>query len=46
MYENGVTTEMLFDYGTYSMKGTLSHYEALPPTSCDAGGGATKAVAQ
>jgi hypothetical protein len=40
MYENGVSTEMLFDYGTFTMRGKLSHYEALPPKPCD------KAVAQ
>ncbi|MBG1231628.1 EipB family protein [Aestuariivirga litoralis] len=36
MYENGVTTEMLFDYGPYSMKGTLKHFEAIAAQPCDA----------
>ena len=46
MYENGVSTEMLFDYGTFSMKGRLSHFETLPPKPCDGSDGGAKATAQ
>lgn len=46
MYENGVSTEMLFDYGSFSMRGKLSHFEPLQPKPCDGSTGTTKAVAQ
>jgi len=46
MYENGVSTEMLFDYGSFSMRGKLSHFETLEPKTCDGSGTAPKAVAQ
>jgi hypothetical protein len=36
MYENGVTTELTFDYGSYAMKGTLQKLEILPDEPCDA----------
>ncbi len=35
MYENGITTEMLFDYGTYAMKGTLQKLDLLATEPCD-----------
>jgi len=35
MYENGITTELVFDYGTYAMKGTLQKLEILPTDPCD-----------
>jgi EipB-like len=35
MYENGVTTEMLFDYGSYALKGHLQKLEMLPAEACD-----------
>ncbi|MDE2385076.1 MAG: DUF1849 family protein [Alphaproteobacteria bacterium] len=35
MYENGVTTELLFDYGTYAMRGRLQKLEMLPDEACD-----------
>jgi len=34
MYENGVSTEMLFDYGTYTMKAKYTHLELLPAPAC------------
>ncbi len=34
MYENGVTTEMLFDYGNYAMKGQLTKLDLVPPEPC------------
>jgi hypothetical protein len=35
MYENGVSTELLFDYGTYTLKGKLSKLELLPDQPCN-----------
>ncbi len=34
MYENGVSTEMLFDYGNYAMRGKISRLELLPAETC------------
>jgi hypothetical protein len=31
---NGVARNMLLDYGDFSVSGTLSDIEALPPTNC------------
>jgi len=36
MYENGLSTEMLFDYGNYAMKAKYSHMELLPTPPCEA----------
>ncbi len=36
MYENGVSSELLFDYGSYALKGKLTKLELLKPSSCDA----------
>ena len=35
MYENGVSTEMLFDYGTYAMRGKMMRFESTKPETCD-----------
>lgn len=35
MYENGVSTEMLFDYGTYAMRGKIMRFELTKPDACD-----------
>ena len=35
MYENGVSTEMLFDYGTYAMRGKIMRFELTKPDTCD-----------
>ena len=35
MYENGVSTEMLFDYGTYAMRGKIMQFELTKPETCD-----------
>ena len=34
MYENGVSTDMLFDYGTYAMKAHVTQFESLPSSAC------------
>ncbi|HEY5363385.1 MAG TPA: DUF1849 family protein [Aestuariivirga sp.] len=34
MFENGVSTAMVFDYGNYAMKATISKLEMLPATPC------------
>ena len=34
MFENGVSTDLLFDYGTYAVKGTLTKLEFLPEEKC------------
>ena len=34
MYENGVTTSMTIDYGTYALKGTLAQLQMLPDEPC------------
>lgn len=34
MYENGITTEMVFDYGSYALKGTIASLELLPQDPC------------
>ena len=34
MYENGVSTEMLFDYGSYAMKAHVTKFEVLPVSVC------------
>ena len=36
MYENGVSSELLFDYGSYALKGKLTKLELLKPAPCDA----------
>ena len=36
MYENGVSTDMLFDYGTYAMKAHVTQFEALKKSDCKA----------
>ena len=46
MYENGVSTEMLFDYGNFSMKGKLTKFEAITPDACDGGTKDGKAATQ
>ncbi len=35
MYENGVSSELLFDYGSYALKGKLTKLELLKPAPCD-----------
>ena len=35
MYENGVSTEMLFDYGSYAMRGKIMRLELTKPDTCD-----------
>ncbi len=35
MYENGITTEMVFDYGSYALKGKLQKLEMLASAPCD-----------
>ncbi len=34
MYENGVSTDLKFDYGNYTLKGTLKKLELFPMTPC------------
>jgi hypothetical protein len=34
MYDNGVSTELVFDYGEYSLKGRLTKLEFLPVEAC------------
>ena len=34
MFENGITTEMLFDYGTYAMKAKILKLEMMPAAPC------------
>ena len=34
MYENGVSTGLVMDYGNYALSGKLSHLEFLKPESC------------
>jgi hypothetical protein len=34
MYENGVSTDLLFDYGAYSLKGTLKKLELFTSSPC------------
>ena len=34
MYENGVSTEIMFDYGTYAIKGHIAKFEVLPNEPC------------
>ncbi len=36
MYENGISTHMLFDYGSYSMQGNIMRLELTKPDACDA----------
>jgi hypothetical protein len=36
MYENGIASTMLIDYGTYAMKGKLAKLEMLPAETCAA----------
>ena len=35
MYENGVSTEMLFDYGSYAMRGKITRLEMTTPDNCE-----------
>ncbi len=35
LFENGVTGNLVIDYGEFSLKGTLSHLEKLPENKCD-----------
>ncbi len=35
MFENGVSSEMLFDYGSYAMKAKISKFENLATPPCD-----------
>jgi hypothetical protein len=35
MYENGVTADLLFDYGTYTLKGKLVDLEVLKSQPCE-----------
>lgn len=35
MYDNGVSTELVFDYGNYALKGTLTKLEFLPVETCN-----------
>ena len=35
LYENGVTGDLVIDYGEFSLKGTLSHLEKLPASKCE-----------
>lgn len=34
MFENGVTTEMLFDYGNYAMKANILQLQMMPAAPC------------
>jgi hypothetical protein len=34
LFQNGVATEIVFDYGTFAMRATLSKLEALPAPAC------------
>ena len=34
LYENGVTGDLVIDYGDFVLKGTLSHLEKLPISKC------------
>jgi hypothetical protein len=36
LYENGVTRELIMDYGDYALSGTLESIEALDRESCPA----------
>lgn len=35
VYENGIATELLLDYGTYALKGHLTKLELLKPGTCN-----------
>jgi hypothetical protein len=35
MYENGVAADIVFDYGTYSLKGKLADFEVLKSEPCE-----------
>ena len=35
MYEDGVSTEMLFDYGSYAMRGKITRLEMTTPDKCE-----------
>ena len=35
MYENGVSTDLTFDYGSYALKGKLAKLEMLKAASCN-----------
>jgi hypothetical protein len=35
VYENGIATELLLDYGTYALKGHLTKLELLPSSPCN-----------
>ena len=35
MYENGISTDMLFDYGSYAMHGKIMRLELTKPDACD-----------
>ncbi len=35
MYENGVSTDLVMDYGTFALVGKLSHLEILKPDVCE-----------
>lgn len=35
MYENGVATGLVLDYGAFSLSGTLSSLEMLTATPCE-----------
>jgi hypothetical protein len=35
MFENGVTTELLFDYGDYQLRGKMTSLELLPQEPCE-----------
>ncbi|MDE2445965.1 MAG: DUF1849 family protein [Alphaproteobacteria bacterium] len=36
MYENGVSTDLVLDYGTYALKGKLAKLDMLKTAACDA----------
>ncbi len=35
MYDNGVATDLMFDYGTYTLKGSLTKLDMLDVQSCE-----------
>lgn len=35
LWENGVSSDMLMDYGDFALKGRLASYEPLPETKCE-----------
>ncbi|SEQ00417.1 protein of unknown function [Faunimonas pinastri] len=35
LYENGVSKDLILDYGDYSLSGKLEKLEALPPAACN-----------